>query len=153
MSEPTPTTTPSIQGSTASSDSSIITNIQSGHAEGRQRHRGRGGGAGSRQGGHGAGANARRNTRLDHRNEKSAAFKGGTLDMNSHVFQCCSQTTNNKIFSITLEKLTYYTSKTFKSTTDLDPIFKRFTTPHINKLIKPKSMDAVDIAIFKEDVK
>jgi len=73
--------------------------------------------------------------------------------MNRHVFQCCSKTTDPETFSVTVKNLTHYTSKIFKSTADLDPIFKRFTTPHINKLVKPELKDAVDIAIFNEDIK
>ena len=132
MSNPTLTTTPSIQGLTAPSNPSIITNTQSGR---------------------GSGTNIRQNTRSDHRNEKAAAFKEGTSDINGRVFQYCNKTTDPKTFLVILEKLTNYTSNTLKSAADFDPIFKRFATPHINKLIKPELIDAVDIAIFNQDVK
>ena len=78
---------------------------------------------------------------------------GDTSDMNSRVFQCRSETTSPKQLSVTLESLTHYTGNTFKSAVDINLIFKRFTTPHINKLVKLESTDAVDIAIFNEDVK
>ena len=73
--------------------------------------------------------------------------------MNGHFFQCRSETTDPKLFFVTLEKLTHYTSKAFKSAANLDPILKIFTIPHINKPVKPELTDAVDIAIFNEDVK
>ena len=47
----------------------------------------------------------------------------------------------------------HYTSKTLKSAADLDPIFKKITTPSINKRFEPELADAVDVAIFNEDVK
>ena len=73
--------------------------------------------------------------------------------MSGHVFQCRSESTDSKKISVTIEKLTHYTSKNFKSAADLDPILKRFTTPYINILVKPESTDVLDVAIFNEGVK
>jgi len=74
--------------------------------------------------------------------------------MSGHVFQCTSETADLKQFSVTLEKLSHYVSKTFKSTSNLYPIFNNFTTPVIAKSAKPELLsDAVDVAIFNEEIK
>ena len=85
---------------------------------------------------------------------RTETFKGDTPDMNGHMFQCRSETTDPKQYSVTLKKLTHYVNKTFMSVIDLDPIFKRFTTPTIIKLVNPEDdKDVVKTAIFNEDVK
>lgn len=53
-----------------------------------------------------------------------------------------------------LKKLYHHVSKTFKSAADQDPIFKKFTTPIVTKLVKPKLKDDMAKAtIFSKDVK
>lgn len=80
-------------------------------------------------------------------------FKVNATEMNRHVFQCRSETTDPKNLSVTLEKLTHYASKTLKAA-DFDPVFKWFTTPVVPKLVKPESTeDLVEITIFSVDVK
>ena len=52
-----------------------------------------------------------------------------------------------------LEKLSHYVSKTFKSATDPDSIFKKFTTPVVTKPVKLDSKDdVVETAIFNADI-
>ena len=85
---------------------------------------------------------------------RSNTFKGDTVDMNSHVFQYRSETTDPKQYSVTLEKLTHYVNMTFMSATDLDPIFKRVATPTITKPVKSEDdKNVVKMAIFNKDVK
>ena len=67
------------------------------------------------------------------RNDRLPTFTGDTADMNSHVFHCWSEITDPTYFSVTLKKLSYYMSKVFIFAANLDPIFRNFTTPIIDK--------------------
>ena len=52
-----------------------------------------------------------------------------------------------------LEKLSYFVNRTFKSVTDLDPIFHKFITHTIPKPVKPENKDDDgDATIFDEDI-
>ena len=85
--------------------------------------------------------------------------------MNGHVFQCHSETSDPKQFSVTLEKLSHYVFKTFKNATDIGRIFDELKTPEITRPVKPplvksesesdaieKAEHEMDTAIFAEDV-
>ena len=98
------------------------------------------------------------------RKQHASSFKGDTSDMNGHVFQCHSETSDPKQFSVTLEKLSHYVFKTFKYATDIGRIFDELKTPEITRPIKPTPPDSEDdvfeaaeyemeCAIFVEDVK
>ena len=74
-------------------------------------------------------------------------------EMNDHVFYCRSETTYPKQFSDTLEKLSHYVQKTFKSAMDLDSTFSNFTIPSVPIFLKPVNTNyVVKMAIFNEDI-
>lgn len=76
------------------------------------------------------------------------------MNMNSYIFQCRSETTDPKQIPVTLEKLSHYMNKTFKSTADFDPIFSRCTTNVLPKTIKLEDLlDVDELAMFNKDVK
>ena len=126
-----------------------------------RRDRSRGGGRDGRSGGGGGRGHTRtsRPPRTPH-----SYFKGDTSDMNGHVFQCHSESTDTKQFSVTLEKLQHYVFKTFKNPTDIGGIFKDFTIPAVPRPVKPTAPSdttdlvavadhEIDLSIFSEDVK
>ena len=137
-----------------------------GRGSGNRRERFRGGGREGRGGG-----NGNRGGRGHHRPNRPpktphSNFKGDTSDMNGHVFQCHSETSDAKQFSVTLEKLQHYVFKVFKNPTDIGGIFKDLEIPTIARPTKPvappppdtKDLIAVadheiDLSIFAEDVK
>ena len=66
------------------------------------------------------------------------------------IFQCRSETTDSKRFSVMLEKSPHYLSKTFKSTANRDPIFTMFETPVVPNLVNPEdSSNDVESLILK----
>jgi hypothetical protein len=84
--------------------------------------------------------------------------------MNGHVFQCHSETSDAKQFSVSLEKLQHYVFKHFKNPTDIGGIFKELKIPEVPRPTKPvfplnkdDPMEASDheinLSIFAEDVK
>ena len=84
--------------------------------------------------------------------------------MNGHVFQCHSETSDAKQFSVTLEKLQHYVFKHFKNPTDIGGIFKDLEIPTVPRPTKPAPPSddndpvaaadhEIDLSIFCEDVK
>ena len=89
-----------------------------------RRYRGRGGGRDGRGGG-GGGRGGRGYNRTNRTlRTPHSHFKGDTSDMNGHVFQCHSKSTDTKQFSVTLEKLQHYVFKHFINPNDIGDIFK-----------------------------
>ena len=74
--------------------------------------------------------------------------------MNEHAFQFRIKNTDSKQLAVTLENVSHYMTKTFKSASDLDSIFKNFTKPTVARPTKPEQTDdAVEFVIFNEGIK
>ena len=103
------------------------------HRNRRDRGDGRGG-----RGGNDDTRGDRRHTRSNRTpNTSLSKFKGDTSDMNGHVFQCHSETSDAKQFSVSLEKLQHYVFKHFKNPTDIGGIFKELKIPEVPRPTKP----------------
>jgi hypothetical protein len=108
----------------ASNSSTIQTTVTGrGHTQGRGPHHG------------GRGSRNNRNNRSGNRSGRSqghvprnSLFKGNTLDINGHVFECYEERGDRTQFSKTVEALGEYAAKNLKFPEDLKSLFEETMT-------------------------
>ena len=104
-------------------------------------YQGKGGGRkGAGRGGRGTGRDG------NHSSTTRSIFKGNTVKMNGHVFQCYSEHGQKKQFAKTVEALGEYIAKELKHPGDLAPLTQDLTLPTVKE---PDDLDVNETSRLK----
>jgi hypothetical protein len=111
-------------------------------------------------GGRGRGRNGNRGRGQDRNrqhngNKPATAFKGHTIEMNGHVFECFHEGTKQGQFTKTLEALGEYIAKNIKNPGDMMSLTEELTTPTVtrpNALDDKEKADVLTYTIWLEEV-